>query len=163
MPLKEGSSKETISENIAELIKAGHDPKQAAAIAYRKARKTVDKHIHIYLDAGDFNEKDHPRKGGKFTAGSGGRFGPGGQHAHENKQSKADVPKLEAKYQAAEAKYKEANKAYKAKEKALTAAGVKPPDWDKDPEFRKLKADVTNTWSEKNDARLDLADAKVAK
>jgi hypothetical protein len=37
MPLKKGSSKETIEANIAELIKAGHDPKQAAAIAYREA------------------------------------------------------------------------------------------------------------------------------
>lgn len=127
------------------------------------------KHIHIHLDA-DFKEKDHPRDGGKFTSSGGkktpgeqGRFGAGGQKAHENKQSAADVPKLEAKFQAAEAKYKEANKAYKAKEKALTAAGVKPPDWDKDPEFRKLRADVTNTWSEKNDARLDLADARKGK
>ena len=38
MPLKEGSSKETISANIATEIKAGKDPKQAAAIAYSKAR-----------------------------------------------------------------------------------------------------------------------------
>jgi hypothetical protein len=38
MPLKEGSSQEVISENIAELIKSGHDPKQAEAIAYKKAR-----------------------------------------------------------------------------------------------------------------------------
>lgn len=37
MPLKEGSSQEVISENIAELIRAGHPPDQAAAIAYSKA------------------------------------------------------------------------------------------------------------------------------
>lgn len=37
MPLKEGSSHEVISENIAELIRAGHPPDQAAAIAYSKA------------------------------------------------------------------------------------------------------------------------------
>ncbi|CUJ41411.1 DUF2213 domain-containing protein [Achromobacter xylosoxidans] len=43
MPLKKGSSKEVIEENIRELIKAGHDPKQAAAIAYKKARETTDK------------------------------------------------------------------------------------------------------------------------
>lgn len=38
MPLKEGSSQETISQNIATEIRAGKDPKQAAAIAYSKAR-----------------------------------------------------------------------------------------------------------------------------
>lgn len=43
MPLKKGSSKEVIEENIRELIRAGHDPKQAAAIAYKKARETTDK------------------------------------------------------------------------------------------------------------------------
>jgi uncharacterized protein len=38
MPLKKGSNKETISKNIATEIRAGKDPKQAAAIAYSKAR-----------------------------------------------------------------------------------------------------------------------------
>ena len=37
MPLKEGSSQAVISENIRRLIKEGYPPKQAAAIAYRKA------------------------------------------------------------------------------------------------------------------------------
>lgn len=41
MPLKSGKSESTISANIAELINAGHDPKQAAAIAYSNARKTA--------------------------------------------------------------------------------------------------------------------------
>lgn len=39
MPLKPGYSKETISKNVAELVRSGHDPKQAAAIAYKKAGK----------------------------------------------------------------------------------------------------------------------------
>lgn len=39
MPLQQGSSQETISANIAELVRSGHDPKQAAAIAYRVAGK----------------------------------------------------------------------------------------------------------------------------
>ena len=39
MPLKSGSSRETISENIRTEIRHGRDPKQAAAIAYRVARK----------------------------------------------------------------------------------------------------------------------------
>lgn len=45
MPLKEGYSKEVIQENIREMIKAGHDPKQAMAAAYSNARKShgVDK------------------------------------------------------------------------------------------------------------------------
>ena len=37
MPLKTGSSKDVISENIAELINSGYPRKQAAAIAYREA------------------------------------------------------------------------------------------------------------------------------
>lgn len=39
MPLKNGTSKKTISENIAELIRSGRPKDQAAAIAYDKARK----------------------------------------------------------------------------------------------------------------------------
>jgi len=39
MPLKKGSSKKTISSNIGELRRSGYPAKQAAAIAYDKARK----------------------------------------------------------------------------------------------------------------------------
>lgn len=39
MPLKKGKSKKTISKNIETEIRAGKDPKQAAAIAYSVARK----------------------------------------------------------------------------------------------------------------------------
>jgi hypothetical protein len=39
MPLKSGKSKKVIEENIAELIRSGRDPKQAAAIAYSHARR----------------------------------------------------------------------------------------------------------------------------
>jgi biotin operon repressor len=38
MPLKSGKSKKTISKNIKELRHAGYPVKQAAAIAYSKAR-----------------------------------------------------------------------------------------------------------------------------
>jgi 8-oxo-dGTP pyrophosphatase MutT (NUDIX family) len=59
MPLEQGSSREAISHNIATEIRAGKDPKQAAAIAYSVARKA---------DA-EFNEADHPRaEDGKFAA-----------------------------------------------------------------------------------------------
>ena len=39
MPLQKGSSEETISNNIKELIDAGHSPAQAKAIAYSEAGK----------------------------------------------------------------------------------------------------------------------------
>jgi uncharacterized protein len=42
VPLKAGSSHAVISENIAELIKAGHKPDQAEAIAYREAGRARD-------------------------------------------------------------------------------------------------------------------------
>lgn len=42
MPLKEGSSEETIQANIHELIAAGHPKEQAVAIAMKKAGKSKD-------------------------------------------------------------------------------------------------------------------------
>jgi|SRR5690348_2865893 len=39
MPLNEGKSDKARSENIAELIRAGHEPAQAEAIAYKEQRK----------------------------------------------------------------------------------------------------------------------------
>lgn len=43
MPLKKGSSKKVISENIGELVRSGRKPAQAAAIAYSEARKSRKK------------------------------------------------------------------------------------------------------------------------
>lgn len=43
MPLKDGSSKEVISENIAELIRSGRTKEQAVAIAMEHAGKSKPK------------------------------------------------------------------------------------------------------------------------
>jgi len=43
MPLKSGKSKKVISQNIRAEIRAGTPPKQAVAIAYRKAGKSRKK------------------------------------------------------------------------------------------------------------------------
>lgn len=42
MPLREGSSEETISENIKEMRHAGHPQEQAVAAAMRQARESKD-------------------------------------------------------------------------------------------------------------------------
>ncbi len=44
MPLKKGCSKQVISDNIRELIAAGHPQKQAIAIALSEARKWEKTH-----------------------------------------------------------------------------------------------------------------------
>lgn len=40
MPLKSGSSKETVSHNIKEMVESGHPQKQAVAAALSEARKS---------------------------------------------------------------------------------------------------------------------------
>lgn len=43
MPLKRGTSKKIVSENISELMHAGRPQKQAVAIAYSEVRKRKPK------------------------------------------------------------------------------------------------------------------------
>lgn len=43
MPLKKGYGKKTVGKNIAEMVRAGYKPKQAAAAAYSTARKAAKK------------------------------------------------------------------------------------------------------------------------
>lgn len=43
MPLKEGTSKEDVSANIARLVREGYPMKQAIAIAMSKAKKKKKK------------------------------------------------------------------------------------------------------------------------
>lgn len=51
MPLESGSSREVVSSNIATEVRSGKDPKQAAAIAYSKAREDAD-HDHVTVGKG---------------------------------------------------------------------------------------------------------------
>lgn len=58
--LKEGSSKETIQQNIKTEIEAGKDPKQAAAIAYSKAGEGNDGN----RNSGNYGHLGRPGKHG---------------------------------------------------------------------------------------------------
>jgi len=86
MPLKKGNSEATISANIEELINAGHDPKQAAAIAYKEAgeempfTESLDKESKRIEDINGFIEiKDNPiSKVGVFPY-SGRQIDPDGE------------------------------------------------------------------------------------
>lgn len=46
MPLQHGASKATRNENIAEMVQAGHNPRQAVAAAYRQQRDDIAKYAH---------------------------------------------------------------------------------------------------------------------
>ena len=61
MPLKRGSSQATVSANIAELVRAGHKPDQAAAIAYKAASgKDADESARVPDINGWYEVKGNP-------------------------------------------------------------------------------------------------------
>lgn len=60
MPLKKGSSKEVIEDNIKELIEAGHTREQAAAIAYKEAGVAMDESARKFDDFGWMTIEDNP-------------------------------------------------------------------------------------------------------
>lgn len=72
MPLKEGPSEDTISANIKELVSAGHDPKQAAAIAYKKAGKSNQHKFSTHLKS---REQAFAREGDEVRIKSSGQLG----------------------------------------------------------------------------------------
>jgi hypothetical protein len=53
MPLKSGSSKETVSENIKELMDSGRNQKQAVAIALDKAGKSNKRSVKKFFHKED--------------------------------------------------------------------------------------------------------------
>lgn len=67
MPLKQGSSEAVVSSNIAELIRAGHKPDQAKAIAYREAGKDA---ANGKLDTQESAEADKDHKQREEMPGS---------------------------------------------------------------------------------------------
>lgn len=60
MPLKSGKSKKVISENIRELMHAGHPQKQSVAIAMKKAGKSKYMHSPDRYDPASMGEE--PRR-----------------------------------------------------------------------------------------------------
>lgn len=116
MPLLKGKSHETRSQNIAELIKSGHDPKQAEAIAYRVAgadctaldmtpeewdgltegwEKFLEEEREESEHAEDeFSEGDHPRR-------TDGKFGSGGSGSKSKASPEKLAKTLSAKMKAA--------------------------------------------------------------
>ena len=77
MPLKSGSSQETISENIATEIRAGKPRDQAAAIAYNKAGKARDEQPALVTAPNAGAPLRRPRAADGPIGGAGSQGGQG--------------------------------------------------------------------------------------
>jgi hypothetical protein len=67
MPLHKGSSRKVVSENIKEMVLAGHPQKQAVAAALNMARKKTSSKVHEEKKADDrksrsIHHSDHKRE-----------------------------------------------------------------------------------------------------
>lgn len=59
MPLKKGSSRETVSENVSEMVQSGYPKDQAVAASLDNARRSKRKH------KGRHARKKHSRTSGR--------------------------------------------------------------------------------------------------
>lgn len=57
MPLKKGSSKKVVSENVREMMDAGHPKEQAVAASMQNARKYANKVLKKYSKGGEVPEE----------------------------------------------------------------------------------------------------------
>jgi len=86
MPLMSGSSKEVISENIREMVNAGHPQDQAIAAAYDKANKGKKKKKPLKFKKGGLHTSTGTAQGKKISASAHAKAASGGLGPKAKKQ-----------------------------------------------------------------------------